>query len=136
MFDISRGSVSRLTFEGWSLFLNWTRNGKRVVFDSFRPGGAYLLWQPSDGSGPAEPLLSDALEAYSDLRWTVSYPGSWSPDGEHLAFVVFGWDERLDGHADVWVLRAEDRRAVPFLETEFDEGYPEFSPDGHWLAYA
>jgi eukaryotic-like serine/threonine-protein kinase len=29
-----------------------------------------------------------------------------------------------------------DRKAVPFLQTPFNETVPAFSPDGHWLAYA
>ena len=28
-----------------------------------------------------------------------------------------------------------DRKARPFLRTQFDETAPRFSPDGHWLAY-
>jgi hypothetical protein len=28
-----------------------------------------------------------------------------------------------------------DRRVTPFLNSRFDEKYPEFSPDGRWLAY-
>jgi Tol biopolymer transport system component len=36
---------------------------------------------------------------------------------------------------DVWVLRISDRKAQPFLRTQFNEGAPRFSPDGHWLAY-
>src|SRR5262245_15589945 len=28
-----------------------------------------------------------------------------------------------------------DRKPKPFLQTSFDLNYPEFSPDGHWLAY-
>jgi hypothetical protein len=29
-----------------------------------------------------------------------------------------------------------DRRPHPLLETRFSEAYPDFSPDGRWLAYA
>jgi hypothetical protein len=28
-----------------------------------------------------------------------------------------------------------DRKPKPFLQTQFSLGYPEFSPDGRWLAY-
>jgi serine/threonine-protein kinase len=28
-----------------------------------------------------------------------------------------------------------DRKAQPFLRTQFNESAPRFSPDGHWLAY-
>jgi eukaryotic-like serine/threonine-protein kinase len=33
------------------------------------------------------------------------------------------------------VLRLSDRKALPFLQTPFDESTPRFSPDGRWLAY-
>ncbi len=59
-------------------------------------------------------------------------PGSWSPDGQVLAFSELsptnGWD--------VWVLKLEsDRKPRPFLQTPSNESIPMFSPDGRWLAY-
>ena len=33
------------------------------------------------------------------------------------------------------MLRLSDRKAQPFLQTPFNEGGADFSPDGHWLAY-
>jgi len=68
------------------------------------------------------------------------YPGSWSPDGRFLAYSQCGEGLSKTPHGaadcDIWVLRAEDSEARAFLATEFDEGYPEFSPDGEWLALA
>jgi protease II len=29
-----------------------------------------------------------------------------------------------------------DRKPIPFLQTEFNEGQGQFSPDGRWMAYA
>ncbi|MFC1572563.1 TolB family protein [Candidatus Eisenbacteria bacterium] len=59
------------------------------------------------------------------------YPGSWSTDGENLAFVVRNRETRND----IWILSREGR-SEPFLQATFSERYPEFSPDGRWLAYA
>jgi serine/threonine-protein kinase len=36
---------------------------------------------------------------------------------------------------DIWVLRRSDGKAVPFLQTPSNEGSPQFSPDGRWIAY-
>jgi hypothetical protein len=37
---------------------------------------------------------------------------------------------------DIWILDMEgDYKPKPFLNTEYDEYNPTFSPDGHWLAY-
>ena len=59
------------------------------------------------------------------------YPGAWSPDGETLAL--------LQGHPDsgwdILLLQMRDRKVTPFLTSQFNELYPEFSPDGRWMAY-
>ena len=56
---------------------------------------------------------------------------SWSPDGQTLAFIEIN---PTTGY-DIWMLRMSDRKAQPFLRTQFNESAPRFSPDGHWLAY-
>ncbi len=33
------------------------------------------------------------------------------------------------------MLRLSDRKTEPFLRTPANENVPQFSPDGHWLAY-
>jgi Tol biopolymer transport system component len=37
--------------------------------------------------------------------------------------------------ADVFLYRFEDRKSTPFLAGIADAMWPEFSPDGRWLAY-
>ena len=62
-------------------------------------------------------------------------PSSWTPDGKQLAFVRVGTnaDEAV---GDIYILSADKPNDVrPLLHTRFTENYPEFSPDGHWLAY-
>jgi hypothetical protein len=59
-------------------------------------------------------------------------PGSWSPDGQVIAFsepdMTAGWD--------IWVQMVKgEHQPQPFLQTPSNEGGPMFSPDGHWLAY-
>ena len=93
-----------------------------MAFISGVPGN--LFWQPADGSGKAERLTT------SEYRQIA---GSWSPDGQVLAFHEVG--NPTTGN-DLWVLRLSDRKAQPFLRTRFNESAPQFSPDGHWLAYS
>ena len=102
----------------------WTPDGKRIAFGSFREGIA------------AEPLL-----AIGGRQWrsgpagthqaASQAPTSWSPNGQLLAFEETNPTTRWD----IWVLHLSDRKAEPFLHTQFNEGAPRFSPDGHWLAY-
>ena len=37
---------------------------------------------------------------------------------------------------DILLLDMKSRRVTPFLNSKADEGYPEISPDGRWIAYA
>jgi Tol biopolymer transport system component len=126
LYDLARETLTRLTFEGR---LNgtaiWTPDGRRIAFSSDRTGPSNVFWQPADGSGSAEQLT----EFISDYLHTL---GSWSPDRQALAFVEIN---PATGH-DIWVLRLSDRKPQPFLQTQFNETAPAFSPDGRWLAYA
>jgi len=58
-------------------------------------------------------------------------PGSWSPDGETLALVTL----HPTNNYDISLLQMRDLRLMPFMNSRFREGFPEFSPDGRWLAY-
>lgn len=58
-------------------------------------------------------------------------PGSWSSDGNTLAFV----DSRPDTGDDIALLDVHSKRVTPFLNSKYSEWYPEFSPDGRWMAY-
>jgi len=59
------------------------------------------------------------------------YPGSWSPDGATLAFV--GVYPGTGG--DLLLLDLRGHRVTPFLNSRFPAWYPEFSPDGRWMAH-
>jgi len=124
LYDLSRDTLTRFTFQGNNnLVPFWTPDGKNIVFVSNKEGPRNLFWQKSDGSGGLERLTTSEF---------LNVPGSWSPDGQLLAFSVV---DSTAGY-DIWVLHMSDRKAQPFLRTQFNEAAPEFSPDGHWLAYA
>ncbi len=126
-YDLRRDTLSRLTFEGnGNVDPVWTPDGKRIVYKTNRPDRPNVLfWQPADGSGAAEALTSSELSKFNNV------PGSWSPDGQLLAFT-----EDTAASRDIWVLRLSDRKPQPFLQTPFRKTAPRFSPDGRWLAYA
>jgi eukaryotic-like serine/threonine-protein kinase len=124
IYDLTRETLTRLTFQpGTALNPIWTPDGKRVVFQ-FSSGGPFnLFWQPADGSGPAERLTN------GKQRQAAS---SFSADGRLLAFT----ETTPATGSDIWVLRMSEHQAIPFLRTPANEGDPQFSPDGRWLAYS
>jgi hypothetical protein len=121
--DPARGTLTRLTSDGSpNIMGTWTPNGRWITFGSVREGRRNLFWQLADGSGAPERLARNER---------AQAPTSWSPNGQLLAFEQTSLTTRWD----IWVLRISDRKAEPFLVTPFNEGAPQFSPDGHWLAY-
>ena len=101
----------------------WTPDGKHVTFVSRQGGTRNLYWILADGSGAAERLTTSE---------NFQMPGSWSPDGQLLAFSEA---DPTTGF-DIWVLNLRgERKPRPFLQTPSNEYEPMFSPDGHWLAY-
>jgi serine/threonine protein kinase/dipeptidyl aminopeptidase/acylaminoacyl peptidase len=117
VYDIARGIPSRLPVGGRILNVAWTPDGKRVVFT--RSDSSDLFWVPVDSSSPVE-----------ILRESAGYPGSFSPDGSFLAYVESA------GSYDIFILDLHELSAAPFLNTQYNEGWPAFSPDGRWLAYS
>ena len=122
--DLSRGVTTRLTFEGRNARAIWTPDGTRITYASAIAGKENLFWRPSDGSGTAERLAaSESQQA----------PGAWTPDSKTLLFMQ---GDPVTRRYDIWTLSLEgDRRPHPFLQTPFNEQYPDLSPDGRWLAY-
>jgi Tol biopolymer transport system component len=121
VYDLNRGTATKLTSEGIARWMTWTPDGRRLAFDLLKTTMSNIYWQTADGSQPMERLTA------SDYN---QYPGSWSPDGETLAFVEY----QPDGGRGIQFLNMRDRRVTPFLNSRFEERFPEFSPDGKWIA--
>ena len=118
LYDIARGTLSKLTTEGNNLRPRWSPGGDAIAFVSSRDGDYNLFVQPTDGIGTAIAL---------DPRETIKLPASWTPDGRSVLFAQLG---------DLWIASVEpphDARIL--LGEEPREAEPVLSPDGHWLAY-
>jgi Tol biopolymer transport system component len=123
LYDLGRDTLTRLTFEGsQNVDPLWTPDGKRIVFKGAKNR---LFWQPADGSASAE-LLTNSELAGNNI------PGSWSPDGQVLAFA----EVNPGTGYDLYTLPLKDGKPQPFVQTPSMEAAPRFSPDGHFLAYA
>jgi len=125
VYEMSDGTSMPLTFGGHHYYPVWSPDGSGVAFTTETPEGAgHLSWTPADGSGKITTLLESE---------ELSYPESWSRDGESLVF------RRQDAASrrDLWRLTlGADTIAVPILELPSNEDAAAFSPDGDWLAYA
>jgi serine/threonine-protein kinase len=131
VYDIARATTTRVMVGHHHLPI-WTPDGTRLTFVSSGPASAGISWGPSDDGGVEEPLTT-STHARWPASWSISqWPESWSPDGRTLAFdeldPMSGWD--------IWTLSLDAaRKPRLFLKTPFNEWRPQFSPDGHWLAY-
>jgi len=123
VYDLGRGTNDRLTGEGRVYYTTWSPDGKRLLFSWHKSMQSNLYWQPYDGSSPMERLTTTEY----DQR-----PGSWSSDGKTVALA----ESPAGANWDIAVMDVPSRRVTPFLNSQFNEQYPEFSPDGRWIAYS
>jgi len=120
LFDVLRGTSSRLTFGGGSSqFPIWSPDGGRIVFLGMRKDGEQgLFLKGSNGTGQ-EWAIADA---------TNRRPTDWSRDGRYIIAETTG--------GDIWVHpQMEGQKPSAYLHSPFRKQYAKLSPDGHWLAY-
>ena len=123
--ELARNTPTRFTFHpAADGFPVWSPDGARIVFASVREGQQDFYVKASSGASEEELLLKS-----NDFK----LPTDWSPDGRHILYSALAGKPRND----VWVLPLEgERKPFPFLETEFNESFGRFSPNGKWIAYA
>jgi Tol biopolymer transport system component len=122
--DLSRGTLTRLTSEARNARAIWTLDGRQVTYGSAERGTENLFVRAADGSGAAEKLTKSP---------NLQYAAAWSPSDKALLFV----ENTPESSYDIMVMPPSgDRRPRPLIHTRFSEAYPDFSPDGRWLAYS
>jgi serine/threonine-protein kinase len=129
LYDIQRGTTTRLTFDEMSVLPVWSPNSRELYFGSWRSGVTQIYRKKDDGSSDAE-VIAGSRDG--------EVPGSISPDGKWLLTTMWTPETK----SDVWMLPLtdEDRSSAPaakapLLGTSFNEVFPAPSPDGRWLAY-
>ena len=128
IYSFTSGTMTRLTPEGESFWPTWTPDGTRVTVNATGPTNltGSIVSMPADG-GLIERLTAGGNAAID------GQPGSWSPDGQLLAFVK----ALATTGRNIWVLSpgVAEQKLRPSLQTPFLERFPAFSPAGDWLAY-
>lgn len=124
IYEVARRLQTRFTFDpSVDQFPVWSPDGSRIVFSSDRRGHLDLYEKTTSGAGTEE-LLVESLEE--------KFPTSWSSDGRFITYTVYD-NVRM---GDLWILPLDgDRKPFPFLQTEFEEYFGQFSPDSRWMAY-
>jgi eukaryotic-like serine/threonine-protein kinase len=121
ILDFVRNTFQRVTFEWDNASPLWVPDGSRLVFRSNIGGGLRRLhWQPADGTGVPEALSTNPRDEIPT-----------SIHGDQLLYEDVGPETRTD----IWIMSLDDRTSRPFVQTRFDEGGAQFSPDGRWVAY-
>ena len=118
VYDLARGTLTKLTSGGECMWPLWTPDGERISYRWIEKGRTQLAWQRADGSAGTEVLQANNAGTGS----------SWAPDGKQLV---------LTRGFDLWLATIEAGTATErsLLRTPGIDWSAQFSPDGRWLAY-
>ncbi len=126
IFDVERGTPTRVTFGGSNDNPVWTRDSRRIFYAGTVDGKTSIYRAPVDGS--AKPDLVLATQPATTM-WSVS------PDGKTLLYSVTPSEKPsrlmlvdLDASGAAGTPR-------PLHETSSRETQGSISPDGRWVAY-
>ena len=125
--DAYRPVKTRFTFDpAYELVATWTPSGRDLTFVSNRRGNQDMFARPADGSGEPKLLLGtdtdeNTPEWSTDARYLI-YNQRTTETLRDLAF----HEQQKDGSLG---------EAVSFLQTEFEDAAPKFSPDGQFVVY-
>jgi eukaryotic-like serine/threonine-protein kinase len=121
--DVTRGVFSRLNPGTASDFAAAAARDHLLAYTYSPEGVSRDLWvRQANGVGDARLLAGSA---------NIKHANDWSPDGQFLIY-----DEHVAGRAqDLLLIRRDGGAAIPYLTTEADETFAQFSRDGKWIAY-
>ena len=100
----------------------YSPDGKRIAFQSYRTGSAEIWVCDSDGTNCLQLTSFGGSEGGTPR---------WSPDGSQLAF-----DSRVAGHADIYVIRADGSKPRRLTTDPAEDIVPSWSRDGKWVYFA
>jgi serine/threonine-protein kinase len=123
VYDLDRGSISRVTTEGDNHGIVWSSDDRLIATVRLESAGGRAVWLRADGTGLQGDLYPDLLDA--------TFMAEVSRDRRH-GFVTA---QREGSSWDISVIDVEGRSVRPLLNSRFDEGGVAVSPGGNLLAY-
>jgi Tol biopolymer transport system component len=137
VFDLARGSRTRLTFGGAThLMPSWSADGQRVIY--VRQNGTTVMTGTSlrarlaNGGGQEEILMEGD---FSGTARTLLSP-QWSPDGRYIVHM----EQSGPNGAGVWALPTSgDKKPLSIVQAQSPQTrivQYSLSPDGRWLAFS
>ena len=122
IYELSRGTGTRLTFEGVQAENPiWSRDGSKIAY-SDTPGRGSILVKPSSGLGEPKVIAQGGDFA----------PNDWSPDGNQVLYMSF----LSSAGPRVWIHQfGPEAKDYDLLHTSFPTAEAQLSSDGHWLAF-
>jgi Tol biopolymer transport system component len=124
VYDLARGSTTRLTQDDFDQGLEWHPDGRSLAIAARRKDASGIFLKNLDGR---ERLLVATPPGVTAIRNMA-----WSPDGTQLAYTV----QTGRAHDIHVVTMGETPTTRPLLASAASEYSPRFSPDGRWLAYS
>ena len=132
LFDLERRTTRRQTFGDLTSHMVWGPQEDHFSFVSSREG-PNLIYTKKLNSGPQE--LSKLISESSPVSSQANLLEVSSPCAkEGLVALVVGLRVEGSWNYDIWVL-SDDGTTEPLLVNEFNEYFPDFSPDCRWLTY-
>jgi len=130
ILDLARGTPTRFTSDpGNDVYPVWSHDDRQIAFGSDRDRGTYNLYQKSLTPGSGDELL---LSSNGD---NLTGPHDWSVDGKFLLFRELSAETLRAANVGMLPLAGDRKKRLLFPPANFNQVYPQISPDGRWVAY-
>jgi serine/threonine-protein kinase len=123
ILSLTRGTMSRATFDTDGHDATWTPDGQRILYTSYMKGG---IFSTKPGGGGSKDSLNSTNR--------IGYTGEWLPDRKRL--ITSLTDVNGGSGSDIGIIENGGRGPVrPLIVDQYQTMYPAVSPDGKWLAF-